>query len=117
MLPSVLAASDGELFMFRHGFAIAWALACAAGVYRSDSALAGYDTTTPMSPDPHMIQTSDPVVYGNEVMVSNFTIDLHPGAPTLNLKGLVTGIPYNIDSFFDVFTELSFDSGQTWKPF
>ena len=103
--------------MFRHRFAVAWALACAAGALRSDSASAGYDTSTPMSPDPHMTQTSDPVVYANGVMMAHLTIDLHPGAPTVNLKGLAPGIPYHIDSFFDVFTELSFDSGQTWKPY
>ena len=39
-------------------------------------------------------------------------------SPTLASTGITTyqyiGGPYHIDSFFDVFTELSIDGGQTW---
>jgi len=103
--------------MFRRHFIIALTLACAGPAYISGSAIAGYVTTTPSSPDPHMIQTSGPVVYANGVMMDHLAIDLQPGAPTLNLKGLAAGTTYSADSFFDVFTELSFDSGQTWKSY
>ncbi len=41
-------------------------------------------------------------------------------SPTLPSSGTTTiqyvGGPYHIDSFFDVFTELSIDGGQTWTP-
>lgn len=41
-------------------------------------------------------------------------------SPTLASMGTTTiqyiGGPYHIDSFFDVFTELSIDGGQTWTP-
>ena len=103
--------------MFRRHFIIALTLACAGPAYISGSAIAGYVTTTPSSPDPHMIQTSGPVVYANGVMMDHLAIDLQAGAPTLNLKGLAAGTTYSADSFFDVFTELSFDSGQTWKSY
>ena len=34
---------------------------------------------------------------------------------TIEINDLGGGL-YHIDSFFDVFTELSVDSGQTWSP-
>jgi hypothetical protein len=42
-------------------------------------------------------------------------------SPTLRSSGMVAitdegGGMYRIDSFFDVFTELSVDGGQTWLP-
>jgi hypothetical protein len=37
------------------------------------------------------------------------------GQTTITDLGSGSG-PYHIDSFFDVFTELSLDGGQTWMP-
>jgi hypothetical protein len=40
-----------------------------------------------------------------------------PSRPSLGQTTIrATGGPYQIDSFFDVFTELSLDDGQTWIP-
>lgn len=69
--------------------------------------------------------SSDGVTFDTEML----QLDLSgPGAPfmirespTLPSRGQTklignSGGPYHIDSFFDIFTELSFDGGQSWTP-
>lgn len=69
----------------------------------------------------------EPVVYDTEMLAMNLQGSaLPPGvlireSPTLPSRGLTTitelaGGMYRIDSFFDVFTELSIDGGQSWTP-
>ena len=75
--------------------------------------------------------TSDPTFFDTEMLALSVSGGTLPGgvmireSPTLPSKGRALcasrlmeheGIFYKIDSFFDVFTELSLDGGATWLP-
>jgi hypothetical protein len=54
---------------------------------------------------------------GNPVMIRESPTKASTGVTSIiDLSGPGPPGPYHIDSFFDVFTELSLDGGQTWIP-
>jgi hypothetical protein len=56
-------------------------------------------------------------VMGNPVMIRESPTKASTGVTSItDLSGPGPPGPYHIDSFFDVFTELSLDGGQTWIP-
>ena len=82
-----------------------------------------------LSPQPGAVRINPPVPQGPDLVFDTELVALDlvgidfklRESPTLPSPGRITrtdlgGGQYRIDSFFDVFTELSLDGGQTWFP-
>ena len=86
-----------------------------------------------LSPRPSGVRILPPVPVGPDLVFSTemLQLDLSGGSlpagvmiresPTLQSTGQIRqrdlgGGQYSVDSFFDIFTELSFDGGQSWFP-
>jgi hypothetical protein len=86
-------------------------LAAAILALSASAARADYTTAAPGSPDPLSLQQPGAETYANGIMFRNLDLQLtSPPHSTLSPGN------YSVNSFFDVFTELSLDGGQTWLP-